>query len=198
MFKSNKSIRICGDFKITLNPHIIIDKYPLHTIDDIFTKLQGGNSFSELDMTHCYMQFPVDEKCLNLLTIVTHKGLFSYKRIPEGVAIAPAEVQKKIDDCLIGIDYTIAYLDNIYVTGRTDKEHMENLEKVCARLQECGLRLNKKKCKFLQKKIEVLGFVIDKNGLHKAASKVEAIVNAPRPTNTKELASFLGLVSFYA
>ena len=40
--------------------------------------------------------------------------------------------------------------------------------------------------------------MIDKNGLHKAASKVEAIVNAPRPTNTKELASFLGLVSFYA
>ena len=91
------------------------------------------------------MQFPVDENCLNLVTIVTHKGLFGYKRIPEGVAIAPADVQKILDDCLMGIDYTIAYLDNIYVTGRTVKEHMENLEEVCARLQECGLRLNKKK-----------------------------------------------------
>lgn len=50
----------------------------------------------------------------------------------------------------------------------------------------------------MKEKIEVLGFVIDKNGLHKALSKVNAMLNAPRPTNAKELASFLGLVNFYA
>ena len=50
----------------------------------------------------------------------------------------------------------------------------------------------------MQKKIEVLGFVIDKNGLHKALSKVNAMVNTPQPANFKELASYLGLVTFYA
>ena len=34
------------------NPYIIIDEYPLHSIDEIFTKLQGGITFTELDMTH--------------------------------------------------------------------------------------------------------------------------------------------------
>lgn len=144
------------------------------------------------------MQFEVDESCRDLLTIVTHKGLFRYKKIPEGVSIAPADVQRKLDECLMGIDCAIAYLDNIYVTGSTEEGHKENLEKVCNRLQECGLRLNKKKCKFLQSKIEVLGFVIDKDGLHQARSKVKAMINAPEPKNQKELASFLGLVNFYA
>ena len=90
-----------------------------------------------------------------------------------------------MDECLRGIDGTIAYLDNIYVTGRTKEEHKKNLEKVCTRLQEGNLRLNLRKCKFMQNRIEVLGFVIDKAGLHKSRSKIEAMVNALQPTNNK-------------
>nr|XP_012152452.1 PREDICTED: uncharacterized protein K02A2.6-like [Megachile rotundata] len=200
VFKSNGDIRICGDFKLTVNPYIIVDKYPLHTIDEIFTSLQGGVIFSELDLKHAYMQFPVAKECLPLLTIVTHKGLFRYRNIPEGVSPAPADVQRKMDECLMGIEGAIAYLDNIYVTGRTENEHKENLEKVCARLEECGLRINKEKRKFMQDRIEVLGYGlrIDKNGLHKAKSKVRAMIDAPQPKNHKELASFLGLVTFYS
>lgn len=41
----------------------------------------------------------------------------------------------------------------------------------------------------MKDKIEVLGFVIDKDGLHKSKT--------PRPTDSKELASFLGLINFY-
>jgi len=95
---------------LTINPHIIIDKYLLHTIDEIFSKLQGGVSFFELDLAHAYMQFPVDEQCKSLLTIVTHKGLFRYTKTPEGVSVAPADVQRKMDECLRGIDNVIAYL----------------------------------------------------------------------------------------
>ncbi|XP_011688266.1 PREDICTED: uncharacterized protein K02A2.6-like [Wasmannia auropunctata] len=197
VFKQNGCIRICGDFKLTVNPHIIIDKYPLHTIDEIFTCLKEGDYYSELDLTHCYMQFLVDKDSRHLLTIITHKGLFRYKNIPEGVSPAPADVQRKMDECLRGIDSAIAYIDNIYVTGKTEIEHKTNLERVCERLSECGLRVNLEKSKFFQKRIEILGFVIDKDGLHKAKSKVIAILNAPRPENKKKLSSFLGLVTFY-
>ncbi|XP_076660799.1 uncharacterized protein LOC143364225 [Halictus rubicundus] len=140
----------------------------------------------------------VDEKSSKLLTIVTHKGLFMYTKIPEGVSPAPADVQRKMDECLRGIDGAILYLDNLYITGKTDEEHLNNLHKVCSRLQECGLRLNKEKCHFMKKKLEILGYVIDKDGLHKAKTKVNAMINAPQPKNSKELASFLGLVNFYA
>ena len=86
----------------------------------------------------------------------------------------------------------------IYITGKTNEENRENLIKVCKRLLECHLRLNMKKCKFMEKRIEVLGYVIDRDGLHKSASKIDAMVDAPRPKNMKELESFLGLVNFYA
>ena len=129
--KGNGHIRVCGEFIITLNPYIILKKYLFHTIDEIFAVLQGGDEFTELDMTHRNMQFPVDESCLHLLTIVTRKDLFKYTRIPEGVSPASPDMQWKMDKYLHRIDCTIAFLDNFYVTRRT-KEHIKNLEKVCA------------------------------------------------------------------
>lgn len=95
VFKNNNTIRICGDFKLTVNPQIIIDGYPLHTIDEIFFTLQGGMYYSELDLFHAYMQFLVDESCRDMLTIVTHKGLYRYTKMPEGISPAPAHFQKK-------------------------------------------------------------------------------------------------------
>lgn len=88
--------------------------------------------------------------------------------------------------------------DNIYFTGNTRKEHKENLEKVCTRLQKCGLKANFSKFKFMVNKVKVLGYVIDKNGLHLAFSKMQAMENAPAPRNMKKLESFLGLINFYA
>ncbi|XP_058809863.1 uncharacterized protein K02A2.6-like [Phymastichus coffea] len=198
IFKDNGKIRICGDFKVTINKHLLSDKYGLHIIDDIFFKLQGGSKFNELDLKHAYMQFPVDEESSKLLTIVTNKGMFRYNKLTEGVATAPPDCQRKMDECLSSLDGVIAYIDNIYVTGKTDEEHRRNLDLVCKRLQDCNLRLNLSKCFFMKDKLEVLGFVVNKNGLHKAKSKVQAMVDAPQPRNQKELESFLGLINFYA
>ena len=40
---------IGGDFKLTVNPHVEIDKYPLPRIDDIFASLSQGQMFSKID-----------------------------------------------------------------------------------------------------------------------------------------------------
>ena len=198
IIKSNGDIRICGDFKLTVNPHIVVHKHPIPRIDDIFGVLQGGKTFSQLDLKHAYMQIPVNEESRAFLTIVTHRGLYRYTKIAEGIASGPGDFQEKIENCIRDCAGAIAFLDNIYVSGSTNEEHMQNLTSVCARLEESGLKLNKAKCEFMKDRIEVLGFVIDKDGLHKSRSKVEAMVKAPRPTTFIELDSFLGLVNFYA
>ncbi len=49
----------------------------------------------------------------------------------------------------------------------------------------------------MAKSVEYLGHKIDKGGISALPNKVDAIVNAPHPTNVQELRSFLGLLNYY-
>ena len=40
--KSNGSVRLCGDYKVTCNPHLQVDQYLLPKQEDAFVRLSGG------------------------------------------------------------------------------------------------------------------------------------------------------------
>ncbi|XP_037944459.1 uncharacterized protein K02A2.6-like [Teleopsis dalmanni] len=100
VLKKNGEVRICGDFKITVNPNLIVEKYPLPRIEDIFAKLEGGVEFSKLDMSMAYQQIELDDQAKEFTTISTAKGLFQYNRLVYGLASAPAIFQKIMDKLL--------------------------------------------------------------------------------------------------
>lgn len=103
-----------------------------------------------------------------------------------------------MDTLLQGIPGVSVYLDDILVMGKTESEHMCNLERVLSKLQEAGLRLNKSKCMFMSEQVEYLGHVIDRHGLHPSVSKVISIQEAKQPTDLTELHAFLGIVNYYS
>lgn len=195
--KRNGSLRICGDYKVTINPHLKIDQYPLPRIQDLFSKLQGGKQFTKLDLSQAYQQVELDEESSRLTTISTHKGLFRYTRLPFGVACAPAKFQKIIEQTLQGIEGVICFLDDILITGCNKEQHIQRVEEVLERLQNCGLTISKGKSEFFKDSVVYLGHKIDSEGLHKLSDKVDAIVKVNTPKNQKELKSFLGLVNYY-
>lgn len=44
--KKDGTIRLCGDYKVTINPDLRVDQYPLPKPTDLFTCLTGGVCFS--------------------------------------------------------------------------------------------------------------------------------------------------------
>ena len=195
--KEDGGIRICCDYKVTINNLSKLESYPIPKVHDLFTALSGGKTFSKLDLSHAYQQLVLDEESRKITTISTHKGLFQYKRLPFGFASAPAIFQRTMDSLLQGIPHTCVYLDDILITGTTPEEHLHNLDLVLNRLQSAGLRLKSKKCSFMLTSVEYLGHVIDSVGLHPTQAKVKAIKEAPNPKNVAELHSFLGLINYY-
>ena len=90
VLKSDKSsVRICGDFKVTVNPVVKLDKYPIPKIEDLFVHLAGGKTFTKLDLSQAYQQLPLDEESKSFVVINTHKCLFRYTRLPYGISSAP-------------------------------------------------------------------------------------------------------------
>ena len=93
VLKMDGSIRICGDFRLTINQAAPCEKYPLPKINDIFASLAGGQLFTKLDLSQAYQQVTLDETSQKYVVINTHLGLFKYKRLPFGVASGPAIFQ---------------------------------------------------------------------------------------------------------
>jgi len=91
-----------------------------------------------------------------------------------------------------------AYLDDVLVQGSDYAECLANVEKVLGRFNSHNVRNQPAKCKWFESSVEYLGHVISKHGRSQSPSLTQAICNAPRPSNLKELRSFLGLINFYS
>ena len=139
--QDKKTVRICGDYKLTANRASRMEHYPLPKVDDLFATLAGGVLFTKLDMSQAYLQLAVDDQSKELLTINTHKGLFVYNRLPFGVSSAPGIFQRTMESLLNGIPNVLVYLDDILVTGHTQEQHFSNLHEVLLHFRQAGLRL---------------------------------------------------------
>ena len=198
VLKPNGTIRIWGDFKVTLNQYLDVPEYTMPTSEELFTKLNGGELFTKLDLSHAYQQVVLDEKSQPYVTITTYLGLYRYTRLPFGVAAAPAIFQQIIDKMLDGLSQTGGSLDDLTVTGENDEQLARNLYKTLKKFEESGAKFKKSKCVMMQLKIdEYFAFVPDRHGIHPSPAKVQAILDVRDPQNRSELQSFLGLVNYY-
>ena len=99
----------------------------------------------------------VDPQSQEVLTVVTHKGLYRYRRLPFGITSAPALFQRAMDQILSGLLGVQCYLDDLLITGPDEESHLRNLHATLKRLEEYGLRVRKHKCEFFQPSVEYLG-----------------------------------------
>ncbi|XP_064487549.1 uncharacterized protein K02A2.6-like [Ornithodoros turicata] len=195
--KRNGQIRLCGDYKITINPILDSVQYPLPRIDDLLADLGGGKNFSRIDLSRAYQKLEVDDDSKKYLAINTHLGLYAVNRLPFGITPAPMIFQKVMDSMLKKLPGVTCYLDDILVTGKTDEDHLRNLEAVLKTLLEKGVRVQRDKCDFFKPRLEYLGHLIDSESIRPTQEKVKAVLCAPTPKDKRQLKSFLGMINYY-
>lgn len=194
--KADGTLRICADYKSTLNPVLLIDRYPLPKIEDVLMGLNGAKFFSKIDLSHAYNQIELDES-KKYTVINTHRGLFRYNRLVYGLSSSVGIFQRIMTNILQGIPHVHAFLDDVIIGGGTKAEHLQALEAVFKRLADNGLRVKKNKCVFLVDEVKYLGYIVSKEGIKADMSKIDAIVKIKSPVNVTELRSFLGMVNFF-
>ena len=183
VIKTDGSIRLCGDYRTTVNQAAKLDPYPLPRIEDLLASLAGGKV---LDLSHAYLQVMLDQESKHLVTVNTHKGFFHFNRLPFGISSAPAIFQRIMEGILKGMPGVSIYLDDILITGKSE-QHLANLEQVLKQLEVSDMRLKRDNCCFNMPEVTYLGHKIDKEGLHPTEAKTKAILQAPVPKNLTEL-----------
>ena len=105
--KPGGKVRVCGDFKVTVNPVLKNNVYPLPLLEELFHKFNGGTKFTKLDLADAYLQIKLDESSKQLVVLNTHQGLYHYKRMPVGLSCAPAIFQRIIEQIKPLVTYQV-------------------------------------------------------------------------------------------
>lgn len=77
-----KSVWICGDFKVTVNP---VSKLPIPKIEELFAMLDGGKVFTKLNLSQAYQQLNIDANSQRFIPLqpFTLWHLFRSRHFPE-------------------------------------------------------------------------------------------------------------------
>lgn len=197
--KRDGSIRLCVDYR-HLNRKIIRDRYPLPIIEDQLDALQGVKLYSTLDLKNGFFHVTVDEQSRKYTAFITPDGHYEFLRVPFGLCNSPAVFQRFINIVfrdLIQTKIVLTYLDDLIIPSIDYESGVRNLEKVLQVASEAGLVINWQKCKFLRKRVEFLGHILESGYVSPSERKIEAVKNFPEPTNIKQLQSFLGLSGYF-
>jgi transposase InsO family protein len=200
--------RLCVDYRALnsllppvqkANSHAkgVLTLVPLPKIDELYAKLYGATVFSSLDARSGYYHIALDEESQPKTAFVVPFGKWQFKRVPFGLAQAPAYFQMLINKILVGLDFAFGYLDDILIYSPDAATHLVHLRIVFNRLRAADLKLKMSKCGFFKAHIQYLGHLISGSGIQPLPDKVTAVQTMPRPKNPHDIRHVLGLTGYY-
>ena len=204
--KKDKSVKIALDAR-ALNQSIAKQKYQMPNLDNLIDMIaeeleerKGEAWYSSVDMTYAYGQVPLHEltkrHCNFQIVGGKSTGTYRFTTGYYGLTVMPTEFQKLLDLTLANINSVFVYIDDILiVTKGTKQEHVNKVKEVTRVLDDANLQLKAGKSTIAQESIEWLGFKLSRTGISPINTKSQGISQRLRPTNLKQLRSFLGAVN---
>ncbi|RWS03567.1 gag-pol fusion protein-like protein [Dinothrombium tinctorium] len=196
--KKDGTYRFVIDYR-DLNETLVKDSYPMPRVDDSLDAISQAKYLSIIDCRSGYFQRRMGIKSRPKAAFVTPDGSFQPKVMMFGLATAPADFQRAMDN-VIGkakMKFAIVYIDDILIYSKTLEEHLNHLDYILSRIEKANLRLAADKCEFLKEKITFLGHEISAKGIQPSKDKVHKVLSFRRPRTPRQVQQFLGLVNFY-
>lgn len=196
-------MRLCLDPK-DLNKAIQREHYPLPTVEDIATRLNGAKVFSLLDAKDGFWHVELEEESSHLTTFNTPFGRYRWKRMPFGINSAPEVFQRKMHEIAENLRGLEVVADDFLVCGfgatteEAAADHNRNLKQLLEKCRKKNLKMNKDKMRLGLSEVPFIGHLLTADGVKLDPRKHDAINNMPKPSDAKGVLRFLGMVQYLA
>lgn len=195
-----KSFRLVVNYQ-KINKLIKYVDYPLPTINSVCDFLRDATYFSVIDLNQSFHQVPLSKESAELTSFIVPFGKFQYNCLPFGMRAGSGYLSMLIDTIFAEEKCKIvwSFVDDLLVyTSGPLENHIRALDKIFSKLKLANLTINPCKMQLAQKSIKFLGHIISHNSIKIDPDRTTAILNIPTPRTLKQLASFVGAISYYA
>ena len=127
------ALRISGDYSVTVNPQLEMHCQPMPCPEDLMQRLDGGHSFSKIDLADAYNQIKLAPESQRWLALSTHRAVLLQTRLPFGIKSAPGYFQEIMEQLISDLPGVAVYLDDILVSGKDATDHLQNLLRLYCR-----------------------------------------------------------------
>ena len=196
--KKDGSLRLCVDYR-GLNKITRKDRYPLPLVLDLLDALRKARIYTKIDLRHAYNLVRIAPGDEWKTAFRTRYGSFEWLVMPFGLSNAPAAFQRFVNEVFADLldVCVVVYLDDILIYSDNPDEHRAHVREVLRRLRKHHLYARTDKCEFHAESVEYLGYILSREGLTMAESKIKAILDWPEPRKVRDIQSFLGFANFY-
>ena len=197
--RRSDKLRLCTAHN-KLNSVTVEERFVLPTVDEIIKLFKGKKYFSLIDLKSAYNQCRLSEFAQQYCGMILPWGIFVNKVLNFGLKNAPAYFQKWMTKCLekgIKDGYVMVFIDDIIIFSDTFEDHLQHLYNVTEMLRVFNLKASDDKVFLLLSQVKVLGLICNGNGYTTDQSRIEDMLNFPKPKNETQVRRFIGLVGSY-
>lgn len=156
-------------------------------------KVRGSRHFGLFDFIKGYWQLPLAKECQELLSYLTHRKIYTPRRVPQGSADAALYFQSTIERCYQALLYThlLVWIDDLLLYAADIDTYLDKLQELLELTAKFGFKLSVVKSCVYKQEVKWCGKVINGEGVTHDSGRIEALQNMPYPTNAGELQQFI-------
>lgn len=188
--------RVCLDTRRLNMALVDNDHFEIPMIRNVLDSLQGCSIFGEFDLAEAYLQFPLHPESQPYTAFTWGSEQYMFTCCPFGLSVMPSHFQRIMSFVFRDLRFTFPYFDNIPFGSRTWKEHAAHTQAIIDCLNSYNLRIKPSSVKIGQAQLNCLGHLLTDSGVAISPDKLSKIKDWPMPRTGKQLASFLGLITF--
>ena len=118
--------------------------------------------------------------------------------MPMGSKISADVFLRELSMLFQNIPYILVYIDDILIiTKGSYEQHLQAVHKALIKLREARTQLNIDKYFFAKDRVDYLGYVISRSDITPHTSKVQLIMDMPRPKTVTQVKRFTGIINLY-